>query len=409
VLKDPRSGPTWGALGQVFLANEMDDESLTCFAEAERLDPNEPRWPYCQAGVLLNQGRTEVALLYLRQAVDRCTATEPDNDAPRLLLAETLLSLGQLDESEEEFRRVLARKPEMARAHFGLARVTSARQDWQTSRSHLLRCVNSPFARKKASTQLALVCLRLGDEAAAEKYRAQASRLPDDSDWEDPFVTEYLRWAIKKKSRYRLVDSLEAAGRLQEAAAVLRPMAEEYPDDYLPRLTLGKILGQMGDNARAEAVLRESLRLAPNKVQGHHYLSLVLYGQAEQAAREGDPDRARALYGQAADSARQALDLKPDHGLACMSLGLALKRLGQRESALDALRRAVRCNPEYAELHFYLGEMLVETAQQEEAKDQLKQAVEMAPPNAAWKKNALALLSGSPRDDPKDTPPKPNE
>jgi tetratricopeptide (TPR) repeat protein len=92
-----------------------------------------------------------------------------------------------------------------------------------------------------------------------------------------------------------------------------------------------------------------------------------------------------------------------------MSLGLALKRLGQRESALDALRRAVRCNPEYAELHFYLGEMLVETAQQEEAKDQLKQAVEMAPPNAAWKKNALALLSGSPRDDPKDTPPKPNE
>lgn len=401
VLKDPRSGPAWGALGQVFIANEMEDESFTCFAEAERLDPNEPRWPYYQAGILVNRGQPEATLPYLRHAVERCATADPDNDAPQLLLGEMLLILGRLDEAEEEFRQVLARKPEEARAHFDQARVASSRGDWQTCRSHLLRCANSPFARKKASIQLALVCLRLGDEAGAEKYRQQVERLPSDSDWQDPFVTEYLQWSVEKRSRYRLVDSLEAAGRLPETAAVLRRMVEEHPDDYLPRLTLGKILGQMGENARAETVLREALRLAPDKVQGRHYLSLVLYAKAEEAARAGESDRAHALYGQAAENARQALALKPDYGLAWMALGQSLKRLGQRANALDALRRAVRCNPEYGELHFHLGEMLAENGERAESRSQLQQAVEMAPPNAPWKKSALALLSNKPQDAPR--------
>lgn len=393
VMQEPRSGPAWGALGQVFLANDMEDECLTCFAEAERLDPNEPRWPYCQGGVLLNRGQPEAALPYLRRTAERVAATDASNLTPRLLLGETLLLLGHRDEAAEEFRRVLAQNPEEPRAHLGLARIASARGDWKDSRDHLLRCLNSPQARKKASTQLALVCLRLGDEASSANYSRQAERLPDDYDWTDPFVTEYLQWSIKKKARLRLVDSLEASGRMREATAVLRPMLEEYPDDYLPRLTLGKLLGQLGENRQAEALLREALRLAPDKVQGHHYLSLVLYGQAEEAARAGEMDRAAALYRQAADSARHALALKSDYGLASMSLGLALKRLGQSDDALEALRQAVRCNPEYGELHFYLGELLSEKGQHEEARNQLRRAVEMAPPDAPWKANARALLS----------------
>src|SRR5262245_48667477 len=56
VLKEPRSARAWGSLGQAFFANEMENECLMCFAEAERLDPKEPRWPYYQGGVLRNRG-----------------------------------------------------------------------------------------------------------------------------------------------------------------------------------------------------------------------------------------------------------------------------------------------------------------------------------------------------------------
>src|SRR5216683_1939670 len=34
VLKDPNSARAWGDLGEVFLANELEEESSECFAEA---------------------------------------------------------------------------------------------------------------------------------------------------------------------------------------------------------------------------------------------------------------------------------------------------------------------------------------------------------------------------------------
>src|SRR5262249_53549213 len=146
----------------------------------------------------------------------------------------------------------------------------------------------------KASAQLAAASQRLGDPAEADRYRAQADRLPKDFDWVDPYATEYLNWAAKKRSRYRLVEQLEAAGRLADAVSVLRPMAAEFPDDYLPQFTLGKYLGQLGDYAAAERALRRALELAPDKVQVHYYLSLVLMKKGEALLRRGDADPARA-------------------------------------------------------------------------------------------------------------------
>ena len=52
VVKTPRSANAWGQLGRVLIANEIHQEiALVCFLEAERLDPEEPRWPYCLSAV----------------------------------------------------------------------------------------------------------------------------------------------------------------------------------------------------------------------------------------------------------------------------------------------------------------------------------------------------------------------
>lgn len=389
VLLQPRSARAWGRLGQAFLANDLEQEAQICFAEAERLDPGNPRWPYYQAGYLLNLGERETALPFLQRAVERCAIAAPDNSAPRLTLAETLLALGRLEEAQEQLHPVLKQHPDPARAHYGMALAASARQDWQASRTHLLRCLGNPFAQQKACAKLAFVSQCLGDSTAAEKFREQASRLPADQEWDDPFVTEYLTWAVTKRNRLRLAESLEASGRLREAAAVVRPMLAEYPDDYLPHWFLGKILGQTGESRQAEQHLRAALRLAPEKVQVHYYLGLVLFAQASETERS----RSRELYREAAQRAREALDIKPDYGLAYMILGLSLKELGKKADALAALRQAVRCNPEHAELHFHLGDLLAEEGRSEEAREQLQQAIDMAPPYAPWKSAAQKRLT----------------
>ncbi len=392
VLSEPRSARAWGRLGQAFLANDMEVEGSICFAEAERLDPSNPRWPYFRGGIAINRGEPEEAIPFFQRAIEREEATTSGNFVPRLMAAETLLALGRLDEAEEQYRNVLARRENEIRARYGLGLVYAARTDWKNSRAELQRCAGDPFAQQKACVQLAAVCRRLDDAAAAEKFRQLANRLPMDRDWLDPYAAEYLPWAVKKRMRYRHIESLEAAGNLGKAVEMLRPMLTEYPNDYLPRVTLAKLVGRMGDHIQAERLLREALQIAPDKVQVHYYLSLVLFTHAEAEAQHGFRERAEALYREAIQRAEETLKIKPDYGFAFMTLGLSLKGLGQRAKALTALQDAVRCNPEHAELHFYLGEMLVEAGRLDEARDHLQQAIEMGPANAAWRPRALAGL-----------------
>ena len=397
VLEAPGSAKAWGDLGEVFLANELEAESRPCFEEAERLDPSNPRWPYFQAGPLLNQGDREGALPFLLRAVERC----PDNDegaAIRLLLAETQVTLGRFDDAGAHIRHVLDRLPNDPRANFDAALLAIARQDWEAARTDLLRCLSSPFARQSACAQLAAVCQRLGDATDADQFREQAERLPKDLHWVDPLADEYLSWAVKKKNRYRLAESLQAEGRYGEAVAVMRPMTVEYPDDYLPFLLLGQCLAQMRDYPAGEAALRRALHLAPDKVQTHYYLALLLFEQGEELSRQGDKNRVKAeeLYRQAEASAREALAVKPDYGFALMALGLALQHLGRRTEGLAALRHAVRCNPEFAELHRRLAEALAEDGQYVEARTAFEQALHMSP-DAPWRLDVQARLAALPK------------
>src|SRR5947209_1891319 len=110
VLKEPRSAKAWGELGEVFLANELEEEGRVCFAEAERLDPRDPRWPYYQAGVLLNRGEREAAVAYLQRALERFPADGEAVPAAHLRLAETLLALGRADEAEAHVLAALGRR-----------------------------------------------------------------------------------------------------------------------------------------------------------------------------------------------------------------------------------------------------------------------------------------------------------
>jgi tetratricopeptide (TPR) repeat protein len=397
VLKEPRSALAWGRLGQAFLANEINAEAQTCFAEAERLDAANPRWPHYQASILVSQGQPEAALPLLQRAVERCEVSALDNPTPRLMLAETLFALGRLDEAEEQFRLVLARRTEEPRSYYGLALVATERQDWPASREHFLHCLDNPWTRRKACVQLAAVCRRLGEMDEAEKYRQQVQHLPLDQDWIDPFGTEYLPWVVKETKRYRYAEALEAMGQLHEAAEVWLRLVEDAPNDDRPRVALAKIIGLLGDTEGAERLLREALRLAPEKVRIHCYLGLVLLTRAEALARNGEGEAAEKLYREAVQRARDALALKADFGVAHMALGLSLKGLGKRADALVALRQAARCDPENGEPHFYLGELLAEEGQQREAQEELRRALEMGPANAPWRSRALAELAANAR------------
>lgn len=394
VLRDPKSAATWGRLGKLLLANGFTDQASPCLAQAERLQPDEPRWPYLQAIPLLVRDR-DAAVPYLRRTVELCDQQDPDKTTPRLTLAEVYLEKGELDTAEDLCRQVVQRQPDNSRAHFNLGMIALARDDLDASVTHLSRAAASPFARKKAYAQLAAVYQRRGDQATAETMIREEQQAKPDLPWDDTYVSDYQQLAMGRQHELLVAERLEQEGRLSEETKVLMTIAEEYPDDR-SYVALGVALAKMRNYQAAETILRRALKQAPDKINAHYALGVVLFRKGEHLQHEDDVEAAEQFRA-CADSERRTLKLKPDHAMAHLFLGMALQKLGQTKPALDAMRAAVRCRPDLAECHLRLGEALAEDGQKAEALLYLRHAVELAPASDSRPRQALERLRATSR------------
>ncbi len=229
VRQNGRSAAAWGQLGKVLRAHGYLKESDACFAQAERLDPREPRWPYYQG---LTRGVTdpEAALPFLRRAVELGDRYDRGNDGPRLRLAETLLQAGAPDEAGAELDRVLSWDPGSPRVHYDLGVLAVARGDDETAERHFTASAVSPFARRKSCSALAAIRLRRNDEAGAAEYDRGAAAPPEDWPWDDAYVEECTRLEVGRISRFETTERLEAEGRPGEALPILLSLSEDASD-----------------------------------------------------------------------------------------------------------------------------------------------------------------------------------
>jgi tetratricopeptide (TPR) repeat protein len=361
VRESPRSADAWGRLGTVLAAHNFEAAALACLAQAERLDPEEPRWPYYQ-GVALSLGDPEAALPKLRRAVELCGDAPA---APRLVLAEVLLGQGHLDEAAGQYRHLLARHPGNDWARLGLARVAAAQDRPQDSLAELDQAAAGRYCRKAAYALRAQVQQRLGNAAAAAADLRRSADLPDGPGWPDPFVAEIEALQVGERAALQRAARLINQGRVPEGARLLRQTTRDYPRSYGAWLMLGQGLLKGQDFAAAEQALRRAVRLAPAPVDARYFLGVALLERGESRS--------------AADCFRAAAQLKPDHALAYYQLGRCLGRLGDRAGAVGAFRDAVRCKPDLADAHAELGELLLQGGRRAEAVEHLRQAVDLNP------------------------------
>jgi tetratricopeptide (TPR) repeat protein len=362
VRQEPYAAAAWGQLGKLLRGSGFKEQAAVCFAQAEKFDPNEVRWPYLRGEALL-PGDPDAALPHLRRAAELANRGEADSVAPWLRLAEVLLEKRENEEAEKNFRRALDAEASNPAIHLGLGLLAQERGHLEESRRHLERARHSPFTRQRACTRLAIVYRGLDKVEAARKFSEKAASFSPDARWIDPYVAECLQLAVDKSNVFQRVEQLEAQGRFQDAVDLLEQMIERAPDARA-YVGLGRNLLQRGDVQGAERAFLSALRLAPDNVRAHYQLARLLYERAVQRRRAGNGrDR------------NEAAELLP-----------------QFRSAIDHARCAIAGKPDLAEAHLVLGQALQEDGQAEKARRHLEEAVRLSKPGDTRALNALLNL-----------------
>lgn len=362
VLSAPRSSAAWGRLGMVLLAHGAPaDASNTCFAQAERLDPREARWPYFRATSFL-ESDPDAAIPMLARAAELC-ADRPD--IPRLKLAEALMARGRLAEAEAHFRRCLQAHGGHARAILGLGRLAYLRGDLHEAENRLSAVASDPRTLKAANALLVEVHHRAGDREQADRLLAETSQLRDDPPWPDPLMAEVERMEVGRKRSLSVAMALMRAHRVREAITLLRQTLDQYPGSERVLLLLGLAYNMAEDWSEGEKVLRQAAATSPDAPRAYYHLGLSLVAQNRLA--------------EAAESFDKAAQLMPNDAMACYHLGRCRARLGDVPAAEQSFHAALASRPAFADAHRELGELLKKSGRSNEARKHLQQALDLNP------------------------------
>lgn len=316
-------------------------------ADGPLADPKDKLAVYAavqQAGDAVLRGDHEAAVAVLEPAL----AEEPRMPQARLLLGTSYSELGRKREAKQQFDLVLADDPASVQALVGVANLLV--QEGRTSDVIALckRVVSIDERNTQAWTLLGEVHAGLGRSAEALPYFEKAVAV-------QPKLTQnrldlaaslvelrryeraetLLREIVEQKPRFPLAQFnlgvlLEGQGRLHEARDAYAAEVAAYPAEWKARFNLGRVLFRVGDRQGAIAEMREVVKAAPGRPEGHLFLARGLL-------LEGAPlDEVQALAERGLSLARSA-DLR---ALGLFLMADVYTRRGMAEDARKAVATA---------------------------------------------------------------------
>jgi tetratricopeptide (TPR) repeat protein len=357
VLESPHSGKNWGKLGMLFYAHQFHDEAVTCFRQAEKLDPSEPRWPYFQ-GNILKYTAPENAIAALRRAASLC-AGQPDSAA--LAVAELLLAQDRVGEAKAALDGLLQTDPANGRARLDLARAAYFSGNHQKSLEQLRLAAQDKRVCQATHVMMAQVYERRGDLTAAQKEQRLAKEVPSDPIWPAPFDAEVKSLEGGEPAQLMRAGLLKNQGRLPEAIAVLEQTVRDHPNSARGWLLLGDSLLSTRNLSRAEQAVNRAARLGSNSVE-------IPLDRGVVRMLSGDTGKALEYF-------ELALKRKPDYAPAYFYMGQCLRKKGDSAGALNAFEKALSCKPNLVEAHVFSAEILVDMRKYGQALEHLRYAL----------------------------------
>jgi tetratricopeptide (TPR) repeat protein len=251
--------------------------------------------------------------------------------AQRMVEAQQHHAAGQLAEAEALYRAVLAEAPEQAHALHLLGVLAHQAGRHEEARRLIEQALAVHGAHPVFLSNLAAVCLALGQLDDAERHcRAALALKPDLAD-----ARRNLHAVMRRKG--------QPARTAQPVEEPLPPDRAVERDPHNPQLRhdLAVALLARGQTEQAIEQLREAIRLAPDYVIAHSNLGAAL-GALNQ-------------YEASAESFRAALRLDPRNTHARSNLAATLGFQGRIAEALAELQETLRVEPDHVRALFVLS------------------------------------------------------
>ena len=330
---------SFGDVGRHYHAYGLLDSAAASYANAARLDPQDPRWPHLLGRARQDAGELDAAV----EAYQRALELTPDDVPALIYLAEIRILQGDADAAQGLYRRALALEPTASAALAGLGQAALEADQPARAVELLEAALEANPAADRLHHPLGLAYRALGDDDAARRHLEAAGTVGIRT--EDPLIADLEE--LKSGERVHLLRGHMAfrAGHYAQAANAYHRATEAAPDSIVAQVDLATALSRIGYLEGAEEHLRDALALDPENANVHYNLGVLLLSNGEPRGAE--------------IHLRRAVALDPEDPAALTNLaGLLAAR--DPATAVDLYRRA-QALPDAGE-GAYLGEIRVALA-----------------------------------------------
>lgn len=315
------------ALGSKLSQSGQDSCAIPLFESALKLKSDHTEARYGLASALIRTGKPQQALPHLRLLVER----NPGSFQAHNALGLALQDLGQQSAAENEFRTALGINPRSVNAAFNLAKLLGSEKKFAAQVYYLQEALKSnPSEELIEPLQLSL--------ASAFENKGETDRAID-------VLQRFIGSHPSSSAAHGDLGTIYAKHfRFLEAKPEYERILGLDPNNDEARLSLAKVLVELGDDTSAIIQVRQYTQHAPKDFEGQFVL-----GQAYRRVGE---------YEKAAAALRRAAELSPDNYHVHYNLGLVLARSGQLDDAVQELEAAKKLNPLASEAPYQLSLIL---------------------------------------------------
>lgn len=331
-------------------------EAAIQFGNALKIDRNYPEAHFELAQTMMHLGDFRQAFAEFQHTVD----LDQTNFPARIALANLLMAGGRVDDAQAQANAVMAARPNNPDLHSLLSAIALKRGQKDVAITEMRRAIELDPNRATFHDNLAfLLTVNSDNPSAVEQELKKAAALDPKSSG-----PKIMLMAFYAKNN-----------RLPEAEQLGWSAAEADPKNVAVRQDLAKVILQMGDQSRAEQVLRQASRDLSNDPQGvrllaDYYTSSGQFDKAKAefatiAAQHPKDDSLQKAYARAliqagdvttARSVVSSMMKKQGKDPQVIALnGIVLINQGKTADAVSALQVAVKDSPKDAFLQYWLG------------------------------------------------------